>query len=266
MMEEPKISIITVCYNAVSTIENTILSVINQTYQNIEYIIIDGSSKDGTNDIICKYRHKIAYHVSEPDGGIYDAMNKGIKAATGKWINFMNAGDSYCAKTSVEQFVRMVDDDVVIAFGDTVLKYQLGRRLKRAEPVSLLSSRMPFGHQATFVDVDYHKHHLFDTTFRSSGDYKFFHDAYESGAKFHHIPIPIAVYKAEDGVSSSNWKLVAREDARIMGIDNTLKWKIKYLLMGINIGFRNVIKACMPRSVVNKIQYKNILRIGEDIE
>jgi glycosyltransferase involved in cell wall biosynthesis len=261
-----KVSVVTVCYNTESLIEDTIKSVVGQAYPNIEYIVIDGGSTDDTVKIIKKYDSKISYWVSEPDGGIYDAMNKGIKAATGKWINFMNAGDAYCSETSVEQFVRMVDDDVVIAFGDTVLKYQLGRRLKRAEPVSLLSSRMPFGHQATFVDVDYHKHHLFDTTFRSSGDYKFFHDAYESGAKFHHIPIPIAVYKAEDGVSSSNWKLVAREDARIMGIDNTLKWKIKYLLMGINIGFRNVIKACMPRSVVKKIQYKNMLRIGEEIE
>lgn len=93
-----KISVVTVCYNAADTIERTMLSVLNQTYHDIEYIIIDGGSTDGTVDIIRKYADKIAYWASEPDKGIYDAMNKGIKVATGEWINFMNAGDIFCDK------------------------------------------------------------------------------------------------------------------------------------------------------------------------
>lgn len=88
-----KISIITVSYNAVKTIEQTILSVLNQTYSNIEYIIIDGSSTDGTVDIIKKYDDKISYWVSEPDKGIYDAMNKGIDVATGEYLYFIQVGD-----------------------------------------------------------------------------------------------------------------------------------------------------------------------------
>ena len=89
------ISIITVSYNAVKTIEDTINSVLNQTYPNIEYIIIDGGSTDGTLDVIKKYQDKITYWVSEPDKGIYDAMNKGALKATGVWLHFMNAGDTF---------------------------------------------------------------------------------------------------------------------------------------------------------------------------
>ncbi|TYB33575.1 MAG: glycosyltransferase [Flexistipes sinusarabici] len=89
----PLISIITVVFNGEEYLEETILSVINQTYPNVEYIIIDGGSTDGTVDIIKKYEHAIDYWVSEPDKGIYDAMNKGIKLLTGEWVNFMNAGD-----------------------------------------------------------------------------------------------------------------------------------------------------------------------------
>lgn len=94
-MNNPLISVVTVSYNAVTTIEKTILSVINQNYSNIEYIVIDGGSIDGTVDIIKKYADKITYWVSEPDKGIYDAMNKGIIVATGEWINFMNTGDTF---------------------------------------------------------------------------------------------------------------------------------------------------------------------------
>ena len=91
-----KISVVTVCYNAADTIEKTMLSVLNQTYHDIEYIIIDGGSTDGTVEIIRKYADRIAYWVSEPDKGIYDAMNKGIKVATGEYIYFLGADDLLC--------------------------------------------------------------------------------------------------------------------------------------------------------------------------
>jgi len=93
--KKPLISVVTVVYNGEKHLEQTIKSVLDQGYDNIEYIIIDGGSTDGTLEIIKKYEDAIDYWVSESDGGIYDAMNKAISLATGEWINFMNSGDDF---------------------------------------------------------------------------------------------------------------------------------------------------------------------------
>ena len=103
-----KISIITVCFNAVGVIEKTILSVISQTYNDVEYIIIDGGSTDGTLDIVKKYENYIAYWISEPDSGIYNAMNKGVKHATGLYCNFMNAGDFFINEKVLENIFPII--------------------------------------------------------------------------------------------------------------------------------------------------------------
>ena len=90
------ISVITVCYNCKDDLELTINSVLSQTYNKIEFIVVDGGSKDGTKDVLEKYRDRIDVCISEPDNGIYDAMNKGIAYSSGEWLIFMNAGDRFC--------------------------------------------------------------------------------------------------------------------------------------------------------------------------
>ena len=118
-----KISIITVCYNAEYEIERTILSVVNQTYVNKEYIVIDGCSKDGTIRIIDKYSNVIQTLVSEPDKGIYDAMNKGINMATGEWLIFMNAGDEFASPSVLERiFSNSVRPDTRFIYSDVLMK------------------------------------------------------------------------------------------------------------------------------------------------
>jgi glycosyltransferase involved in cell wall biosynthesis len=120
MNTNPKISIITIAYNAEKYIERTLISVTNQTYPNIEYIIIDGASKDSTLNIVSRYKSKISIVVTEPDKGLYDAMNKGIEKATGDYINFMNAGDEfYSNKTLSQVFINSNMEDFI--YGDTII-------------------------------------------------------------------------------------------------------------------------------------------------
>ena len=118
-----KVSVITVSYNASCTLENTILSITNQSYANLEYIIIDGGSTDGTVEIIEKYQHKLAYWISEKDNGIYDAMNKGIKASTANWIIFLGADDVFYNKDVLTKiFIDNKLDSADFIYGDVILK------------------------------------------------------------------------------------------------------------------------------------------------
>lgn len=130
MQDQVSISVVTVSYNAVSTIEQTILSVINQTYPHIEYLIIDGGSTDGTVDVIKKYADKMAYWVSEPDKGIYDAMNKGIKIAIGEWTLMMNSGDYFAGNDVLQKvFLNNIPQDKTFLYGDIYVFQPNGKQI-----------------------------------------------------------------------------------------------------------------------------------------
>lgn len=119
--DKPLITVITVVYNGADFIEETIKSVITQDYTNIEYIIVDGGSTDGTLDIIRKYDNVIDYWISEKDGGVYDAMNKAQLLSTGQFLNFMNAGDVFFSENVVSLVVDEISDKVSIIYGDAVV-------------------------------------------------------------------------------------------------------------------------------------------------
>jgi len=125
---QPILSVVTIVYNSVKDIERTILSVINQTYQNIEYIIVDGLSTDGTLEIIHKYKNRIARIISEKDEGIYDAMNKGLAAAKGDYVIFMNSGDEFFDPATVAAVFSSADD-ADIYYGETEMIDANGRNL-----------------------------------------------------------------------------------------------------------------------------------------
>lgn len=121
MEKIPTISIITVVFNGAEILEGTILSVINQTYPNIEYLIIDGKSNDGTLEIIKKYDAQITNWISEKDAGLYDAMNKGLAMATGDFVWFMNAGDRIFENNTIEKMVEKWQPNSDILFGEVML-------------------------------------------------------------------------------------------------------------------------------------------------
>lgn len=210
------ISIVTVSYNAVLSIEQTIQSVINQTYPYIEYIIIDGGSKDGTVDIIKKYEDKIAYWVSEPDKGIYDAMNKGIRVSRGYWINFMNSGDRFFDFNVLDRlFLEKNYTGVDIIYGDRISEYSFGSFYQMPKALSHLNTCFPIFHQSTFVRSEIMKKYEFDLKYRISGDYAFFYKAYYGGKMFLYINLPISICEVENGIStlSKNQFNRLKEDA-----------------------------------------------------
>ena len=155
---EPRLTVITIVYKNVRDIERTMLSVISQTYANIEYVVIDGASTDGTQEVIGKYRNRITTYISEPDKGIYDAMNKGLKLATGDYVLFMNSGDEIYAPDTVAQVFSSSTSPADIYYGETEMYNEqwesLGRRRHQApEQFSWKSFKygMSVSHQAIYI-------------------------------------------------------------------------------------------------------------------
>lgn len=158
----PLISIVTVVYNDVANIEETILSVINQNYENIEYIVIDGKSNDGTVDIIRKFESSIEYWISEPDKGIYCAMNKGADIAKGDFITFMNSGDRYLT-------TDVFDNITQACFIPTIYKTHLGK--DKLVKLRNIKHSIPYCHQGmVFKNMNI----KYDLQYKYAADYDYF--------------------------------------------------------------------------------------------
>lgn len=202
---EPLISIITVVYNGVKTIEQTIQSVLNQTYTNIEYIIIDGGSTDGTLDIIKKYEDKIAFWISEKDKGLYDAMNKGISHANGELIGMINSDDWFETK-AVELIVNAYQNhpEKRIFHGDRfdILK-DGSKKLKRFHPskFKFIYYGMTYNHPSMFMHRDVYNKDLYNTELKALSDYEFVLKQYIHNPQvFQYIPQAYVNYRL-DGIS-----------------------------------------------------------------
>lgn len=195
-MEHPLISVVTVSFNAVRDIEKTILSVINQTYQNIEYIIIDGGSTDGTVDIIKKYAGHITYWVSEPDKGIYDAFNKGWKIAKGEWIYYLGADDVLLPNAFTSIFLSDLNEYGIV-FGDVIYKTPLGLIHKNSNRnIDSIKKRLNCSHQGFIMRKNIiAKMGGFDFyQYKISADYDLILRSYLTGFTMKYVPVEIAIF------------------------------------------------------------------------
>lgn len=173
-----KISIITVCFNSSKTIEKTFQSILNQTYNDIEYIVIDGGSTDSTLDIIKKYKKNIASFVSEPDRGLYDAMNKGIKLATGDIVGILNSDDIYTDEKVLENVARFhKNNNVEVSLGNIIQLTNYGKVVRRYSAKKWIPNKLKIGfmppHPSLFFKRElFEKYGYYHLDFVSGADYE----------------------------------------------------------------------------------------------
>ncbi|MFA7570642.1 MAG: glycosyltransferase family 2 protein [Sulfurimonadaceae bacterium] len=201
----PRVTVVTVTYNAEKFLERTIKSVIGQDYPDIEYIIIDGESTDNTIKIIKQYEENISYWISEPDNGIYDAMNKEINIATGEWINFMNAGDYFFNKSTILSIFKLLDKKSDLIYGDTIFinEKNLKEQLKKGKDISKFWKSLPFNHNSLFCKTQIAKNFPFDLKYQIVADSHFISQCISENKNFQYIPLTINYY-LEGGYSDQN--------------------------------------------------------------
>lgn len=242
MKSKARVTVITITYNDQAGIRKTIESVINQTHPADEYIIIDGSSTDGTKEIINEYRNRLTHFISEPDCGIYDAMNKGwIKAAPSNFIIYCNSSD-YLEKDATLKFLNFIErsnDHIDICHGllnfvkNNSVLYVQGRNS------SLLDQKM-IEHPATFVRKEvFESLHGFNKTYKCAADYDFMLRAKKKGFKFYFLPEIISNFDVS-GVSSTS--LAGPLESLKLRRGNNLISGREYALRSVNIRLTKLIK------------------------
>ncbi|MDR6942817.1 glycosyltransferase family 2 protein [Mucilaginibacter pocheonensis] len=241
MSFNPKLSVITVVFNNVRDIERTMLSVLGQTYTNIEYIIIDGQSTDGTLQLARQYQHRISKLISEKDKGIYDAMNKGLTVATGDYVIFMNSGDEFYAPDTVANVFTSADD-ADIYYGETEMIDNDGRSLgqRRHQAPAAFTWRdfkygMSVSHQAIYI-----KRALtepYDSRYQLSADIDWIIRAAKKAKKIVNVNRYVAKYLV-GGMSKTKHRQSLQERFNIMrryyGLIPTI---LNHFVIAINLGW-----------------------------
>lgn len=219
-----KISVITVCYNSVRTLERSLQSVAEQDWSAIEHIVIDGASTDGTKEILERFSSRLAYLVSEPDNGIYDAMNKGLARATGDIVCFLNADDQYaCANVLSKVASQMGGHNLDALMGDVGFFHERNseRMVRRYRSERFRPSRLAWGwmpaHPALFLRKEVvQRVGLFKTDYRIAGDFEFIVRAFHGHAlRYRHLP-EVLVNMQTGGISTSGWRAKIRLNQEVL--------------------------------------------------
>src|SRR5574344_15988 len=256
-----KISVITVVYNDVHHIRKTIESFFSQTWEDKEYIIIDGGSTDGTVDIIKEYSDRLAYWCSERDGGIYDAMNKGISHATGDWINILNSGDYFYSRKSLEKLLTLINiEGVDVVYGNSIASSPERYMYQEAgNNVNMLEYTAIYRHGSSITRTSTYKKYPFNTSkFKNFGfalDYDTIYRMHHDGCKFVKVPVEIECYDAcgaSDNLYKSlkyNFRITTQFGKSI----NKYNFYLKSLLFNFikNTYIYNYIKAFIIECILN---------------
>ena len=252
----PKISIVTIAYNCEKEIAETILSVINQQYDNKEYLIIDGASKDGTMDIVDKYRDKIDVIISEPDKGRSDAFNKGIAHATGDYIVMMNAGD-LLADDALNKFAKNFEPGYDVIKGNTI-RWNEKTGFKSIEYPVIKYPAIPFNflicHQSTYISKSaYERYGGYGLDYKVVMDFDLMLRFTQRGAQFRKINEDLAIFRM-GGISQTSGQRRFDEMKRAMLTNGH-----SYLNTAIFMGYLHI-RTCI-RNILNKINpdLKNLL-------
>lgn len=248
------VSVITVCYNAADDLKKTLDSVLTQSYDEIEYLVVDGGSKDNTIDLLKSYESKYAKagktfrYVSEKDNGTYDAMNKGAQMAQGEWINYMNAGDSFYDTTALQKFFSQeISQEAGVLYGDTLQIFDFGSGIAKASDYQKDNPVMPFCHQSSFVKADLMRKFPFDLTYRITADHDLFFRLREAKVVFQYIPIVVARYNGQYGLSATNPLTLRLEGLRIHHITEKWYYPLAWVWTYLRYGWVQAFKNNIPR-------------------
>ncbi len=208
------VSVVTVVKNDAEGLTRTMDSVASQDYRGIEYIVVDGASTDGTGEVLKSREAQVTRWISEPDRGIYDAMNKGVRLASGDYVSFLNAGDSFASTDTVTRmFVPRPETELV--WGDCIIESAKGEEYDRASVViPRLHRQMTVSHQSMFTRREALLRRPYDTSYRIAADYDFLCERILAGASWEYRPLPVSRIN-DKGASAQVFRTSIREKRQI---------------------------------------------------
>ncbi|MGL4982869.1 MAG: glycosyltransferase family 2 protein [Treponemataceae bacterium] len=252
-----KLSIITICYNE-KDVEKTCKSIVDQKWQDFEWIVIDGGSDQWCLDLLEKYKYRMNYFITEPDNGIYDAMNKGILQATGEYLNFMNAGDAFIDNNVLSDIINNFSAEIIYGGEYWISEYNMIiKKINQKFDFSssfFWSSAYWLRHQSAFIKKKlFDKYGLYDTQYISAADYEIFmRFIYKKKCSTQYINRIIDIYKAYDGLSSTTGNIGSREVEKIF-LKNTPFFR------RINIKSFPIIKQLVGRYITIRLKIDDLL-------
>jgi glycosyltransferase involved in cell wall biosynthesis len=253
-MTTPRVTIITVVLNDSSGFRKTADSILAQDYPDVEWIVVDGGSADGTVEEIKKKSGHIAWWVSEPDHGFYDAMSKGLRKAGGEWVNFMNAGDCFAGPDVIRKVMEQHSGAYDVIYGDSYTAYTHRTVLRKAGPPATLIHGMNVCHQSVFVRTLLAREAGFDLRYAIGADFDMLLKLHERGSGFLYLPMAVAV-SDPSGISNRRMHRSAKEHYVILGKHRSLSFT-EHMRNRVFIGYTRILSmlySIVPERVMHRV-------------